>query len=163
MHRVAIELNDAVFEDYIRFVFKSPHGDIKVKQSLPLGKYISSQVKFAKQPRLSYGKANTALIISFPSLNHLTSNPYFDQLATTQINKAISFYLDADFREFCILGYEKKMKLQAIVAKFIEVYNISGGDDAFERFKKREYRRRKKIDEMFMERIRLFELSEIDI
>ncbi len=158
MTTVELSFKEKVLEDYLRWIMKSPKGEINIKTKFALGKFIISQVKPASVPRKSFSYGDVATIrIPLANLKKEQQFLYFNEFSTEQINKALAFYFDLDFRQFCVSGREKGIKTHIIIKSFMRMHNITNTDDLFERLKKRDYRRRELLDNYLASGVKLIE------
>lgn len=156
---VQLHIKESFYEDYLNLLFpnNTKNSDVKivVKAYNDLGKFIHSQVLISDTPKQSYG--TDFITIYIPLANHNKENKfiYFDEYNTEKINKAIAFYFNTDFRQFCISGAEKGIQQNIVIQSFINVLNLRYSEDLFERLKKKDYRRRKELNKYIMQGLKI--------
>lgn len=151
---VKLHLKNKVNEDYLRWVFNSRKGHIPIRSKQDIGKFIISKVCTSTTPQISHGENHITILLP---LNHFKESKtflYFDDFATEQINKAINFYFNSDFRQFCLSGAEKGIQKHIIITAFIRLHNLTNTKDLYERLKKKDYRRRKMVDEFLVKGVK---------
>jgi hypothetical protein len=167
MVQVKLHIHDQIHEDYFRWLFTHTKAgrrkiitpEIAINPKFDLGKTIISQVKTAGRPKQSFGQNFITISLPLENLKKDQCFIYFDEFATQQINYAIAAQFDIDFRDFCVSGREKGIKIFIVVQAFMRMYNIRNSPDLFERLKKKDYRRRKILDQFLIQGIKNLEGS----
>lgn len=164
---VKLYIHEDIHVDYIRWLFsqsrssrrKPESSEIIVTPKYSIGKTIISLVKISPKPKTSYGSNHITIRIPASHLKKDCKFLYFDEFSTQQINYAIDSQFDIDFRNFCVTGREKGVKTYMVVQAFMRMYNMRNSPDLFERLKKRDYRRRKILDDFLIQGIKELEPS----
>ncbi len=72
------------------------------------------------------------------------------------INKQIATNFDNDFTQFCLLAQQAEISIKSSIQMFIRTLKLtSTKGDLYDRLKKKDYRRRKKIENLFSEALKL--------
>jgi hypothetical protein len=163
MVKASLFIKDPVFEDYLRWLFSSHSGEIIIRTKFDLGNFIVSHVSESQLPKQSFGSPQIQLQLPISHFEQKKPRFYFfDEWQTEMINKQISACFDLDYRQFCVSGDEKGIKKHIVIQSFIRVLNIRNSPEIFERLKKRDYRRRKILDQYLTEGIRLSQSINFD-
>jgi hypothetical protein len=157
MNLIKLQIREPFYEDYLRLIFKCPSGNITIKATPEIGKFIHSQIKISDTPRQSAGKDHINLLVPLSHTNKENSFIYFDHLATDQINKFIASSFNIHFRQFCQAGRERGIKYNFIINAFIALMKINYSTDIYERLKKKDYRNRREITSFLTEGLKLIE------
>lgn len=150
---IQLSLRKPFFENYLRHVFCSPEGPVKVTRTEEIGKYIYSRVRYSELPKK--GKPGVELIMPHHECD--LSQYYFIHFTeddVVRINDYLEAMLYLDFRSNIQVGSnDMKINRKTIISIFS---NLVFGEDKFEMLKKDEYRRRKKMEEWLMESVQKF-------
>lgn len=154
---VQLHLKEPFYTEYMLMAFKSKKNPDKiiVSGNTNLGKFIQTHVQFSDYPKQSWGPSTTTIYIHLSEFKKENKFIYFDEFTTDLINKQIDIALDNDFIQFCLTSQRAGIKIKDSITMFIRVMNLRMSDDLFDRFKKRDYRRRKKIDELITSAMKL--------
>lgn len=149
--KVQLQLKKPYYEDYLRWLFQSPEGDIVVSGSKNLGRIIYTLLSRSEIPVKPKQPIAVPLLIPYRH-NKLPEGFYFfNEAATEQINEMVDVFLDLDFRSYCLAGTEMGMQRKDVYASFLHSRNFTPSCDLFEMLKKRDYRLRKKFKNLLEE------------
>lgn len=131
------------FEHYLRFIFRSPEGAIKVNRNEILGKFlfaIKKQSEFPIKSRQEENVIKLILPLTKPDRRSRYTSFYYtpdDEISINDYIEAIAFL---DFRMMIQTGVmDLKMERKAVITIFSEMIFKS---NKYEALKKYEYRRR---------------------
>lgn len=165
MEKVTIELKKDYYEDYLRWLFKSPEGPIDLKQRTSIGKLLNSLVHIKNTPirNLSSVYEKSVFVDVILSTNRTRLKPngfyYYPNWAIHNINDMIEFYFDSHLMQCCLFADEMNMHRSEVLELFIRHLKINNNSDFYEMIRKRAYRRRKKLKTSIIDNMKLIDFQ----
>lgn len=157
MTPIYLHITEDFYAEYLKAIFpaRKDKDIILVTLNHPLGHYIRSCISQAPAPKKSWG--NNQIRIYLPYHNATAQNfIYFNKYNTEMINKQIATNFDNDFTQFCLLAQQAGISIKSSIQMFIRTLKLtSTKGDLYDRLKKKDYRRRKKIENLFSEALKL--------
>lgn len=155
---IALLLRKPFYENYLRHLFKSPCGPIKVSRTDEIGKYLYSRVRYSPLP-LPVKRIKQSHVINLVLPDHPTDMShyhfiYYNEDDMVRINDFIEAIAYLDFRLMVQVGTnEMELDRKKVISLFSERIF---GEDKYEMLKKDEYRRRKKMEEWLFQSVQQF-------
>ena len=144
---ISINIERKLYEEYLRSVFKSEDGHIKITCTCELGEFINNKVSYSD----FIVKSNeNSIILDLPSMPcQLAKNRYvyFNKNDQKRINKQIDWEIKTAYREHMMIGREFGYLQKDLIQSFLLEHNI--GAENYDMLKKYDYRRRlKKLESL---------------
>jgi hypothetical protein len=157
MSPVQLHLKEPFYHDYLALLFKNKkaEGKIVINGRNSLGRFIHNHIQFSDTPKQSWGPSTSTIFLHLHDAKKENTFVYFDELNTNIINRQIDITIDYDFTQFCLSAHAAGIKKKDAIQMFIRMMNLKFSPDLFDMFKKRDYRRRRKIDEMISSAMKL--------
>jgi hypothetical protein len=141
---IHLTLRKSYLENYLRYIFKSPKGAIKVTRCEDIGQQLYSRVRYSDLPKRNASDKSISLLMPDHPLDQSQYRYiYFTEDDTARINDYIESMAKLDLRLMVHVGVnELNINRKSIITVLsIDLF----GSDKFEMLKKDDYRRREKI------------------
>ena len=153
METVALELKKNYYEDYLRWLFNSPEGILNVNPKMNIGKMFNAHLHVSEKPYhhqpIFKDSVRVDLLVSTKMVRSLPQGFfYYPDFVVEQINELIEFYFDLDLTLWCQQGDKFNMQRKHVYASFLKSRKIINKTDIYEMIKKRDYRRRLKMQKI---------------
>lgn len=145
-----------VLEGYCRWVFKaSKKNEIKITLNHRIGKHIYSKVQTGRNPDPRTFYSNPVLfalpVTQANSYEFRNKKVYVNSFSEEQIN----LFIEADFDQWCRhkfeIGYFLNFSQKEIIVAILRIINVRNNNDNFEMIKKKDYRNRRKEEQIRFE------------
>lgn len=137
---------DNLAELYLRKEFNCKSGHIVLTRSHPVGRFISSLVKWTKdKPTYTEAESLALLIPDSPYMHQEFYWPYFNKEDQRAIADFVQAKLDLVIETFFVKGYRYNFTQKDIILALISHYNFPSTLATFEMLKKRDFRKRQNI------------------
>lgn len=151
---ILLNLRKPHYAHFLRYLFDAKaSGPIPVTRNLDIGKFLCSQFEVSflptKKPESEY-----RVELQLPVLPHHASENkfiYYSPWREEQINDYIDFLFSIEFREFILQGKENGIMYKFLYEAFMRNKKLDPQADFYEMIKKKDWRRRKKMDDKIKE------------
>lgn len=127
-------------EQFLRWLFKSPTGPIKITREHDLGKFFMSLYRYSEEPKESAG-----IDIDFGSIQSIKFHwCYYTADDQRKINDAIDSYMTLDLMYFILEQKANGREYKDIYVDYVVSRKLEFDDKILDMIKKRDYRFRKK-------------------
>jgi hypothetical protein len=151
--QLKLSLNKHYYEDYLRWLFESPTGEIIISHKMNLGKYLYAMVHTSDLP-VNPPEGDIVIDIKIAT-RHTKLIPnkfyFYPPAVLDQINDMLEFYFDTDLRYYCLIGSELSMPRKQVYESFMTSRKMRPSREIYDMIKQRDYRRRQKLAKILNE------------
>ena len=142
-----------MIEEYLRFIYGTKKGPVKIDRHGEVGKFIYSMVKYvelpAKKMEISEGDITIDIILPDYRLSSAErKHCYWNCEDMDRINDFVMVDFNIFFRGYMLAGKEMGVQQKDLIEAFMAYTGIKEVGKKFDTLKKKDYRHRQKIAEI---------------